>query len=417
MTTVTIDLDQATVLKTTMTVCPHCHKPIEGTVLQWEEKVYLQRNCPEHGQTIALISSDRQHYYLRDEVAHAQPAKSSACGCGPAHKSCIALLELTDACNLKCPVCYANSPSGQHRRFEDWCSDLEAFIKQRGPLDVLQLSGGEPTIHPDFLRLLDHCKALPIDHIMINTNGLELVKRAALAGELARRKPGLDRQSHVALRGADLLEQKRAAIETIVAHDLPTTLVCTVARNVNEHELGELLRLGLGIPQIRGITYQPATFSGRYEVDGDVLTRLTLADVVHLIVEQSGGVFKDDDFKPLPCSDPNCCSFTFALRPCNAPAVPLTQLTRYEDHVESLSDRINFKLGDTGNCCGMDQAADNFFRVVIKPFMDVYTYDQDRIDDCCVHVIRPGGEAVSFCQFNALQRGRVASSMVTVGQS
>ena len=114
------------------------------------------------------------------------------------------------------------------------------------------------------------------------------------------------------------------------------------------------------------------------------------------------GLLAEDDFKPLPCSDPNCCSFTYVAR--RRPMIPLTRIVKYEDHLDSLADRMAFDMGHAGQCCGGGWNPDDFFRIVIKPFMDAYTYDQDRIDECCVHVIRPGGRAVSFCQYNTLER-------------
>jgi uncharacterized radical SAM superfamily Fe-S cluster-containing enzyme len=182
-----------------------------------------------------------------------------------------------------------------------------------------------------------------------------------------------------------------------------------VARGVNERQVGELLRFGLSTRQVRGITFQPATFSGRFRRDRDALDRVTLADVVRLLVEQSDGLLTDDDFKPLPCSNPNCCGFTVAVRQ-GRRVVPLTRIVRYEDHIERLSDRINFNLEDVrafgGAGGGDDGRAHEFFRIIIKPFMDAWTYDQDRVEECCIHLIRPGGGAVSFCRFNTIERGR-----------
>jgi hypothetical protein len=234
-----------------------------------------------------------------------------------------------------------------------------------------------------------------------------------LAAELARRKPhlelslqfdGLDPHSHQTLRGSDLLAEKEAVLRVIREHDLPTTLVCTVVDDVNEMQLGPLLRLGIETRQVRGITYQPATWSGRFEAAQDPLHRLTLANVVRLVVEQSDGRLREDDFQPLPCGDPNCCSFTFIAHKRPGSFIPLTRLVRYEDHVDQLADRMNFNLADAGRCCGVQWRVEDYFRVVVKPFMDRFTYDQSRIDECCIHIIQPGGTAVSFCQFNTLQR-------------
>jgi uncharacterized radical SAM superfamily Fe-S cluster-containing enzyme/prolipoprotein diacylglyceryltransferase len=433
-------------LKPTRTLCPVCLKPAAGATYERDHKIYLRRTCPEHGTIDALVSSDRRHYYLRDEVPHPPPQKSThhaECDeytncCGPEHRSCIGLVEITDACNLHCPVCFAQSPSGQHREVAEVVADVRQFIAARGPLDILQLSGGEPLVHPQLLEIIDQCRKLSVGHIMINTNGRQLARDANLAAELARRKPrlelnlqfdGLDAQSHVALRGADLLAEKKAALDRAIEHQLPTTLVCTVVQGVNEHELGPLLKLGLETPTIRGITFQPATWTGRYEprvkgdspifADGpetgatnrpakigtvppDPMQRATLADVVRGLVQQSGGLLADDDFKPLPCSDPNCCGFTYVAR--RRPVIALTRIVKYEEHLDALADRMAFDMTDAGQCCGGNWKVDEFLRIVVKPFMDAYTYDQDRIDECCVHIIRPGGRAVSFCQYNALER-------------
>jgi uncharacterized radical SAM superfamily Fe-S cluster-containing enzyme len=261
---------------------------------------------------------------------------------------------------------------------------------------------------------------------MINTNGLELVRRDGLVEELAKRKPqlelflqmdGLDARSSLALRGADLLDQKRAILERVVECDLPTTMACTVVKGINEHQVGELLRLGLSTRQLRGITYQPATWAGRFDLSTHALDRITLADIVHLLVRQSDGLFREDDFKPLPCSNPNCCSFTFVFRPQGRQMIPLTRIVDYRDHLDQLSDRINFSLEDAPAYRQAGHQAEEFFRVIIKPFMDAYTYDQDRAEECCIHIIRPGGGAVSFCQFNTLERARIQQPVSSHGNA
>jgi uncharacterized radical SAM superfamily Fe-S cluster-containing enzyme len=372
-----------------------------------------------------LLSSDRRWYWLRDEVPHPPPERRCCCA-GPGHKTCVALLEITGDCSLHCPVCFASTNTGSHRPLAALCADLDQFLAARGPLDVLQLSGGEPLLHPDLLPIIDHCHKLPIGHVMLNTNGLELARCEGLAAELAQRRPrlelslqldGLDAASHRTLRGADLAAEKQAVLETLVAHGLPTTLVCTVVKGVNETQVGALLRLGLATQAVRGITFQPATFNGRFDNPADPLDRVTLADVVHLIITQSGGLFAAEDFQPLPCSHPNCCGFTFALRAPGRPVLPLTRAILLDRHLARLADRVNFNLDDARDCLGKSGRAGDFFRVVIKPFMDAYTYDRDRIDECCVHLIQPGGHAVSFCHFNTLVRnGKIAASPAGLGE-
>jgi uncharacterized radical SAM superfamily Fe-S cluster-containing enzyme len=447
------------ILGTTNTVCPTCLKPLDGTHVVRDGRVYLDRHCPEHGDATALVNSDRRLYYLRDEVPHApppslatsstaqesgataglsssarstdgqairgtpgrltslpivcDPTSATPCCCSPDHKTCIALLEITGACNLRCPVCFAGSPAGRHRPFDELSADLHAFLNARGPLDVLQLSGGEPLLHPELLRIIDFCKTLPIKFVTINTNGLELVNNDSLADALAKRKPrlevnfqidGLDAAAHRALRGKDLVAEKTAALRKITDAGIPFTLVSTVTRGINEDQLGGLVRFGLGMPLCRGITFQTATHCGRFEPEFDPLDRVTMPDVMRLLIQQTGGMLQSTDFKPLPCSNPNCCTFTAVARPKNRPFVPLMRLFRYEKQVDRLADRLTFDLADIKECCGREGRAEDFFRIVIKPFMDAYTYDQARAAECCVHIIRPGGTAASFCRYNILER-------------
>lgn len=212
-----------------------------GMVVNRCGKVYLRRECVHHGETVALISSDRRHYYLRHEAPHPL-GTLPCCSSGPGHRTCIALLELTEKCNLNCPVCFAESFGDKHRRYEDLVIDLDGFLRERGPLDVLHLSGGEPLLHPDLLRLIDYCKTLPIKHVMINTNGLVLLEDRGLLVELARRKPrleinlqfdGVRRSTFLALRGIDLLRKKYNILQLLSEYDFPTTLVATVAKGID----------------------------------------------------------------------------------------------------------------------------------------------------------------------------------------
>lgn len=412
------------VLRPAQTVCPVCLASLTGQIVVRGGRVFLERTCPEHGPATALVASDRRHYYLAEEVSHVHALPLVSPCCGPGHRTCVALLEITGACNLHCPVCFADSPAGGHRPFDALAADLEGFLARRGPLDILQLSGGEPLLHPGVLALIDRAHALPVGHVMINTNGLELLRRPELAAELARRRPklelnlqfdGFEPATYRALRGEDLARTKQHILATIREHDLPVTLVATVARGVNEHELGAMVRFGLKTPQIRGITFQPATWAGRFEPEASPLDRVTLADVVRLLAEQCPELLTESDIEPLPCSHPNCCGIGYLARPRGRRPRSLTHWLRVPEVRERLTDRVNFTLADAQACCGTARRPEDFFRITVKPFMDAATFDRDRIDACCIHIIRPGGGAVSFCRHNILERGRTAG-MVPASQ-
>ena len=129
-----------------------------------------------------------------------------------------------------------------------------------------------------------------------------------------------------------------------------------------------------------------------------------IGDVATALEAQS--LMRADDFVPLPCSDPNCCALTFLHRAPTGAITPLNRVVDVDDYIDKLEDRIAFTPEDTGGCCGTNLPAAELTRVVIKPFMDAHTYDQSRVDECCVHIINGDGVGVSFCEFNVRQRGQ-----------
>ncbi len=71
-------------------------------------------------------------------------------------------------------------------------SRLDGFFATQQLLDVLMLSGGEPTIHPQFQQILDLAPTYPINRVLINTNGLRLVQSPQLAAELGKRRSRIE---------------------------------------------------------------------------------------------------------------------------------------------------------------------------------------------------------------------------------
>jgi uncharacterized radical SAM superfamily Fe-S cluster-containing enzyme len=412
-----------TLLEPARTICPTCLVDVDGAYVEEGGAVYLQRTCAEHGDSKALVLHDVRDFVKSSERAHPPPSRDVVARAREqgtaAHPSCIALLEITDACNLACDVCYANSPSGTHVPFDVLTARLRTFIETRGPLDVLQISGGEPTIHPEFVRILDHVKRLPITHVMVNTNGIALADDdGALVRALQERTPrleiylqldGLDDASHVALRGRSLIDKKRRALERLSDAGIPTTLVCTVVDGVNDADIAELLRLGLSLPIIRGVSFQPATTAGRYKRAHDPRAHATLSSVIDALARGTAGALRADDFMPLPCSHPSCCSFTVLARRGPGDIVPLSRGVDRALINTALKDTIAFTREDAAACCGIDMGPNDALRVVVKPFMDAFTYDQARIDECCVHIIDDAGRGVSFCEHNVKKRPALVS--------
>jgi uncharacterized radical SAM superfamily Fe-S cluster-containing enzyme len=347
--------------------------------------------------------------------------------------TCIAVIEIVESCNLKCPTCYADSPFSKPEEIkaltlDEFWSRMNSVIARKGPLDILQLSGGEPTIHPRFFELLEGVVTdKRIGYTLLNTNGVLLARDDAFMarlGELHRKRrrfeiylqfDGPQEGGQAALRGGDLRAMRAEVIERCGRAGVPVTLAMTVTQE-NLTSLGDAVRFGLARSNVRGITLQPMFTSGR--TPGNLVqlgtpSRLNVADIILGLIDQSDGLLTERDFTPLPCGDPNCHTIGCVLRR-DGRHIPVSQLIDFAQVQGFLKDRIDFNLEDLHRCgCEseplgailkqLEIGPGNVFRIFIKPFMDVWTYDQDRIDRCCVHVVGAGGKLESFCLKYAMQ--------------
>jgi hypothetical protein len=248
-------------------------------------------------------------------------------------------------------MCYAASgPGGKHLSFDECRRAIDRLVEVEGRPEVLQLSGGEPTIHPEFLRVLEYAAAQPIDIVMINTNGLRLARDEKFVERLAEFRQRLEiylqfdsfsDAAYEKLRGERLLETKLRAVEALGKHNLRTILVTTIQPGVNEEELGAIVAFGLARPWITGVSFQPATYSGRHVLPESLEQRITFPDVIARISQQTAGQFREDDFLPLPCAHPNCHSLSYAYRTAGQ-AVPLTRFIDAKNHLDLLANGITF---------------------------------------------------------------------------
>ena len=213
---------------TTDSLCPECMTVVPAKIITRGQRVYFRKKCPQHGVREDFVCSDAR-WWDRGEghTASVLPLVRSTesdkgcphdCGLCEEHEqhTCIGLVELTDRCNLSCPMCFASSgPSGKDHSLDDIIASLDRLIECEGHAEVCQLSGGEPTLHPQFERIVDEALARPIDYVMVNTNGLRLAKDTALVERLAENRDrieiyfqwdGMDRELVRRVRGEDVID-------------------------------------------------------------------------------------------------------------------------------------------------------------------------------------------------------------------
>ena len=444
-----------------VSLCEHCLRRVEAKSVIRDNQVWMYKWCPEHGQSKVLIATDAAYWRLGRETYIKPPEMPLQfntemhwgcpydCGLCPDHMqhSCLTILEVTDHCNLACPVCYADSGPHrpEHRALATIERMLDAIVANEGEPDVVQLSGGEPTTHPRFFEILDAAKRRPIRHLMLNTNGVRIAQEPEFAERLAAYAPGFEiylqfdsfeRAALMTLRGADLRRIREQALENLNRVNLSTTLVVTVARGVNDSEIGKIIDYAAQQPCVRGVTLQPMQFAGRTEGVTSRNERLTLTEVRQAILDQTK-MFEAADIIPVPCN-PDALSMGYALKT-PAGVQPLTRFIGAEALLAGERNTIVFEsdpvlkaevfrlfatnLSPEGqaNClsslmCCLPQVAapaaigyDQVFRVLIMAFMDAVNFDVRAMKKSCVHIVQPDGRLVPFESFNLLYRdGRQA---------
>jgi len=444
-----IDRDEV-FLEYTKSICPVCKRVVDGEINVRDGRVFLRKRCPEHGPFEALVYSDADLYMsqLRYNKPGTLPLQFQTevrdgcpldCGMCPEHKqhSCLGLIEVNSNCNLDCPICFADSghqPDGFALTVEQVELMLDAFVAAEGEPEVVQFSGGEPTIHPDIVRFIEMAKERGIKAVMLNTNGIRIASDDAFLAELARVRPhiylqfdGLEERTHRAIRGRDLRDVKRRALDRCAEAGLLVTLVAAVEKGVNEHEVGEIVRLGVRHPAVMSVAFQPVTRSGRHTAF-DPLERLNNADVLKLLAAQVPEWFRVSDFVPVPCCFPTCRSMCYAIVDGDG-LLPLTRLLDVDQYLDYVSNRMlpdpavraalerMFSASALPGAerallaceeCGIDLPTvlrdvwAHFFMVVVQDFQDPYTLNVRQLMKCCVAEIVPDGRLIPFCAYNSV---------------
>jgi len=301
--------------RTVESLCPECSAIILGRHFVEDGAVFLEKACPEHGYFRDCISSDALLYskalwWTFEEHAGQQHPQvlggrncPSDCGLCNQHLSgsVLAQIDLTNRCNMNCPVCFANARRTGYvcePTYEQHVGHMQALRDLRPlPCTAIQFTGGEPTIHPDFLRLLAKAREMGFSHIQLATNGIRMADAdfAAAAADaglhtLYLQFDGVGEEAHRQTRNyPGIWEKKLAAIENCRKLDLKVCLVPTIVRGVNDDQVGEIFRFAVAnIDTVSAISYQPVSFSGRIDTTRRDAQRYTLGHLAHDIAAASG---------------------------------------------------------------------------------------------------------------------------------
>lgn len=451
----------------TTSLCETCLDLVPTKVIAEGNLVFYQKRCRTHGVQKTLVSDDLGYWKAQkdwlkpgDRPLAPQTRTDHGCpwDCGlcPDHEqhSCLAILEINDACNLSCPVCFAESSvkrTGQ-RTLAEVERMLDALVASEGEPDLVQISGGEPTLHPRFFDILAAARRRPIRHLMVNTNGIRLAREPGFAERLAAFMPrfeiylqfdSLQRDALMDLRGADLRGVRLDALAALERSNISTTLVVTVKKGVNDREVADIVRFALKWRCVRGVTFQPVQDAGRNDGFDPKAHRIVLTELRRRVAE--AGVFALKDMIPLPCNPDGIC-IGYGVR--NGERVaPVTAMLPRELFVAAVPNTVSFEAypelrqrvfellslstaqADTSErlanllCCLPSTAVpaslayESTFRVVISQFLDRFNFDLGTVKRSCVHFVEPDGRIIPFDTYNTFYRpGAAGAAALRRGQ-
>ncbi len=434
----------------TSSVCSVCLKTIPAVKRVDGNDVWLEKNCPEHGPQRFRIAKDAVRFFDTTFAVDGKPVYEHQravekgcpddCGLCPEHRQhlCTGLIEITDRCNLGCPICYADAASRTGDiSVSEFSFRLDTLLRtEGGKLDVLQISGGEPTLHPEFAQILDVAASKEIGRILVNTNGLRLLDDDGPILELEKHRDraeaylqfdGFDDDVYKKLRGVPLAEQKRKIVERLDSRGIKMSLTVTLCK-ANLKEIPAILDLACHVESITGVTFQRLTKVGRAKQLNE--PTVLQEDILHGIGQSGKMQYKD--LIPLPCSHVNCTSIGFLFRTADGKVYTLSDYVDFAKCKDVLSNRIAFDrtildyMQKNVCCCfvskifgdsvlldrlrefaegnGSSHRGMKVLRILVKNFMDAETFDAERAKQCCIGVSVGGDRIVPFCVHNMLQQ-------------
>jgi 7,8-dihydro-6-hydroxymethylpterin dimethyltransferase len=464
----------------TTSLCRVCKNAVPAQV--WATgagEIWMRKRCAAHGPQEVRLSADAAWYEATRAIAP-RPYRPRAVArevsfgcpfdCGPctAHTQDVRLpvVTITSACNLDCPICYVHNKNegAFHMERDQFRRVLDHLVADHGgELDIVNLTGGEPTLHPHLLELLAMAREAGVHRVTVCSNGVRLARDEEFVAELARLGARIalsfdtfDKHADVALQGARLLETKLRCLDLLQKHDVDTTLIPVMTRGLNDHEIGDILRLALDRPNIRHLEVHLITYTGQGGVSFDRAGRMSMDEVLVRIDETTGGLLTRDDFVPSPCAHPLCYQIAYLLMdPAGGPPLSFARLTSRETLYDCLADRLYLEPtqrledalreainrlwtagdGDAESARAL-RVLDSLLRalfpidraplspaeamrvseraakaVYLHAHMDEETFDVERVAQCCDSNCYADGSTVPVCSYNVLYREKEAAFM------
>ena len=456
-------------LHATTSLCRTCKNAVPAEVVAVGDEVWMRKACRAHGPQDVRLSTNAAWYEQTRAIAQHRVAPritkkeiEQGCpfDCGPCtshtQKVRLPVVTITSACNLDCPICYVHNKNDDayHMPIEDF-EQILAHLKtdHGGELDIINLTGGEPTMHPRLLDFLALAKAAGIHRVTVCSNGIRLAKDEALVaklGELGARIAlsfdTFDKHADHKLQGAQLLATKLRCLDLLDKHRVDTTLIPVMTRGVNEHEVGKILEFAMSRPSVRHVEVHTMTFTGQSGTTFDRAGRISMYEVLEEIEARTNGVLRPADFVPSPCAHPLCYQIAYLLvDPDGGPPIPFTRFLSRDEMHGALSDRLYLEptarfedamraaidrlwTHDDADSERALRLLERLLRamfpadraitraqalaageqaikaIYVHSHMDEETFDTERAVDCCDSNCYADGTTIPVCNYNVLYR-------------
>jgi len=459
--------DASQYLTSTVSACRVCGQLLPAQIWLQDNSVYFHKHCPTHGEQKVHVYSDARQYvdHRRYHRAGSVPLEFAtlargcpdSCGLCPNHEQhvCMPILEITDHCDLACPICLVKTPGTFNLDRARVAAILDRLIASEGSIDVLNLSGGEPTLNSYFRDIVDECTSRKeILYTSVSTNGRRLARDPSLLQFLADRRviislqfDGVDDAANCSMRGANFAAEKLRLVDLAAKADARMSLTFTAARGLNDQQFATPIRLLFQHDHILSVMIQPMAYVGQGASVSRPDNALTIPDILKLLDAQCPELAGSADFSPLPCSHPVCFSLAFYLRVGDHEFLPIRKLVdtdRYLDIIQNRAlpgtDPENFQQiqnamydlwsGPAGLAPDSRKAMSAIRRIVdamnfqggycasrmasvtersiksifIHQFMDRDTFDLSRCRKCCQVYPLADGRLMPACVYNCLRR-------------
>lgn len=341
-------------------MCRTCRELVNAQILLRDDGVFLRKYCPEHGHSEALIAKSTEWFLkVMKTPQTASPPRRFAtriargcpydCGlCEWHEQSCnLPVFSVTNACNMACPICFTYNRKDKlyFMSPDEFRSIVDLIVESEGELDLINITGGEPTLHPQIFDLLKMCQRPEIGRITMNSNGIVLAEDESFVERLAELGiyvilsfNTLQSGTSVRIHGKDVVPLKLRALENLAKYDVQTTLLNVMIKDINDGEIGEVIDLAIESDNIRSVTIQNMTYTGQGGGSFHPRAHLTIDEAIDCIEQQTNGLIKSSDFVPLPTSHPLCYSVTYLLKMDNGSVIPTIRFVGEGKYLELLRE-------------------------------------------------------------------------------